>query len=143
ILISFRAQVPAKDTHLLHTARMALRDHLKLDAAWRAVRDSKAQESQIVADACLGLPDPAAAQFLLDHVRRHGDSAAALPRYAYHIARHGTAPTAPAILEAVRYRHEKALLLQAAVLKEVFKGIQERGGTPGMTERHLAAPPTP
>jgi putative heme-binding domain-containing protein len=128
-LLALRRGVPAEDTHLLHVVRMALRDQLLPPSTWKDLRAVKWNEadSRAVADVCPGVPTPAAALFLLDHVRRLGETGDTLYRYVHHIARYAPAGSGPALLAFASGNRPPDLLHQRALFLAVQQGTQERG----------------
>ena len=56
---------PAADTHLRHTIRLAIRNHLKLPEAFAELPENLSQENQAdLAAICLAVPGPASAKHL-------------------------------------------------------------------------------
>ncbi len=129
-LLDLRHAVPAADTHLLHMTRMALRNQLKPKATWKEVFERKWDErdARALADVCLGVPSAEAAHFLLAHVQRYPEPREKLLRYVHHIARHATAENFDRqLVEHFTKAHDGDLGLQAALLKAIHNGTQERG----------------
>jgi len=84
-LLDLWRATPPDDPQLIHTARMALRDHLKRPEILSAVarRDAKftlseAQRGQL-AELCLGIPTPRAADLALEYLQSHADTFPDLP----------------------------------------------------------------
>jgi putative heme-binding domain-containing protein len=133
-LLDRRHVVPAEDTHLLHVVRMALRDQFYPPETWKHVdliswdeRDARA-----VADVVLGLPTAEGAQFLLDHLRRHPNDRTRLTDYVHHIARYGDRTVVTALESFTRADRPEDLVYQAALLKAIVQGTQERGARPSV-----------
>jgi putative heme-binding domain-containing protein len=143
-LLDLLRQVPADDTHLLHVARMALRDQLKARAAWVVVSLFDAQQDltegdeRALADAALGVPGDAAASYLLEHVRRRGGDPVRLAREVHHIARYGDENACRSLFAFVRGKIVTNPVTQAALVKEMHKATQERGATLGPDVREYA-----
>ncbi len=76
LLLALLARAPAADTELIYALRVALRTHaLTADAAtlrsWAASdKPTDLAAAERVADVCLAVPTPAAADFLLGHLER-------------------------------------------------------------------------
>src|SRR5262249_52338563 len=122
------------DTHLLHMARMALRNQLRPEATWKQVRETKWAEAdaRALADVCPGVPSAEAAHFLLAHIERWPEGRDTLVRYVHHIARHATAEDyARQLVGYIRKAHDADFGLQAALFKGIHHGTQERGAAPG------------
>jgi putative heme-binding domain-containing protein len=126
-LLDLRNAVPAEDTHLLHSVRMALRDQLVPATAWPALdRESWSDRDKAgIADVCLGVPSTEAASFLLAYIRANKGSER-LYQFVHHIARHGKDGSTASLLEYVRGLR-LSLLEQRGLLKAIQQGMQERG----------------
>ncbi len=127
-LLDLRHRVPADDTHLLHVVRMALRDQLRSASRWEKlpslVRDES--DARALADVSLGVPSAEAAAFLMNHLKKYAESGDMLTRSVHHIARHGSEPVTKALLTFIRKQEPENLGQQAALLRELEHGMQER-----------------
>ena len=89
---------PADDDQLIHTVRMALRDHLKLPEVMTAVssRDEKFgvsdEERGHLAELCLGIPTIAAADIALEYLKASPNGVTRLGSAVYPLMRHVSAP---------------------------------------------------
>jgi putative heme-binding domain-containing protein len=128
-LLDLHHQVPAADTHLLHTVRMALRNQLLAPEAWARLPFSLGNEAdaRAVADVAPGVPRAEAADYLLQHVRRWPEGHERLAGYVRHIARYAAETSPAALLRFVRENKESDLGHQAALFKALHQGTQERG----------------
>src|SRR5262249_4946644 len=68
-LLDLRFRAPARDTHLVHAIRMALRDQLPT-AFGKLEEELRERDSRVIADVCPGLRSIESAEFLLEHIRR-------------------------------------------------------------------------
>src|SRR5262249_1701852 len=128
-LLELLHKVPAKDTHLRHVVRMALRDHLERWPDLLVIgeeRDLPEAVERAMADVCTGVRKVEAAGVLLRHVRKFKQNRDNLLRYVHHIARYGIWETK--LLEFAQKNEPNDLVLQADVLREIHKGTQESGG---------------
>jgi putative heme-binding domain-containing protein len=127
-LLVLRQSVPAEDTHLLHVARMALRDQLKPGAVWSKLVSLGLSERdrRDLADVAMGVPSAEAAAFLLDHIRTSTESQENQLRFIHHAARHGAKGTATQLLEIIN-AGEHAAAERLGLLQAVQQGAQERG----------------
>jgi putative heme-binding domain-containing protein len=125
-LLALRRGVPKEDTHLLHVARMALRDQLVPQSAWKTVDQThwSDDDARALADVALGVPTADAARFLLRHAQRRLEDDATIVRFVHHIARFGS--DEPALLAFVKADRPRALGHQAALLRAFHQGVQER-----------------
>jgi putative heme-binding domain-containing protein len=137
-LLQLRHQVPAKDTHLLHVVRMALRDTLIPAATWAKVPAFGEKDSRAIADVCLGLRSIESAAFLLDHIKGWREAKEAISNYVHHIARYGAAGSGKESLKLVREKYKDDLPMQAAAFKAAQRGLQERGAALGQSEKTWA-----
>jgi putative heme-binding domain-containing protein len=128
-LLDLRHDVPEEDTHLLHVVRMALRDQFRPEKAWEQVPRSSWTEAdaRAVADVAAGTPNLGSAQFLLQHLRAVQENRDNQVRYAHHTARYGSAETDEQLLGFLRDKHGGDVPLQAALLRAMSQGLQERG----------------
>jgi putative heme-binding domain-containing protein len=129
-LLDLRHAVPAADTHLLYVVRLALRDQLRPAETWAKLplRDWPERDRAAVADVSLGVPSPEAAAYLLAFFRHSPADRGLLTRAVHHIARHGRPEVTRALLDFARGHHPENLGLQVALLREIERGTQERGG---------------
>lgn len=126
-LLALRQGTSAEDTHLLHVARMALRDHLRPSDAWPKL-DSLGlteRDRRDLADVATGVPSAEAAAYLLRHLQTIDERFDNVVRYAHHVARFGTGDTRSGLLRLAAARTSPAEKL--ALLKRVQQGLQERG----------------
>jgi putative heme-binding domain-containing protein len=127
-LLALRHKVPAKDTHLLHVVRMALRNQLRPSSTWEKVNAHKWDErdARALADVALGVHSAEAAGFLLGHVRHYAEPDDALTRMVHHVARYGGPDTTRGLFDFLRTR-VRGPRRQAALLRAFERGHQERG----------------
>ncbi|HEY1375437.1 MAG TPA: PVC-type heme-binding CxxCH protein [Gemmataceae bacterium] len=117
------------DPFLKHTLRIALREQFRGHTDWTVVRE---QDRGAMADVALGLPEPAAADFLADSIGWLADhDGGRLPEYVHHVARYATPDRVTAFIESLRGAHEAGTnRADQAVLLALLRGAQERGGAP-------------
>jgi putative heme-binding domain-containing protein len=139
-LLSLRQSTSAADTHLIHVARIALRDQLKLPETWSRLDDLGLTERdrRDIADVATGVPDSQAAAFLLAQLHRNHENPGTLLRFAHHIARYGSPP---AVAEAVGLAtdEKRTPVERLNLLKSMQEGAQERGAGLDDTARKLAS----
>ena len=128
-LLALRRSVPARDTHLIHVVRMALRDQVRLDDAWQ-VRDRQELDEwdrRNLADVATGVPSQPAAAFLMGHLKGTEETSENLRRYVHHIARHGSPQTTDELLRFVLAAGDRPPGHRLALLRLIQQGFQERG----------------
>lgn len=128
-LLAALEETPAEDNHLVHTIRMALRDHF-LDSgtlAAFAVGDSQEATSRTVAAIAVAAPTSSAADFLITHLQRFDEPADALRKYVEHAARYVSADKLAGLSDVVRRRFADDLTLQTALLTSIRAGLAQRG----------------
>lgn len=139
-LLKLWMDTPADDTHLIHVARMALRDQLRLQESWAAASMLAADPSmgERLMEVSLGVHDAQAAEFLFAQAALRGPD-------------HPLA--APALQEAARWLAEPRLGelyayilgLEASsnalhqIVLAVHRGVQQRGADLPAELRGLAA----
>jgi putative heme-binding domain-containing protein len=134
-LLGFLAQPQVRaDAHLHHTARIALRDSLRLAASWKAAaRITGDRQRGLIADVAPGVHSADSASFLLGYLRK-----ISTPRqgeFVHQVARHGDAGTVKGLLAYARADHPERLAHQAELFKAVQRGTQERGTALGADAR--------
>jgi len=130
-LLALRHVVPADDTHLLYTVRVALRNQLLPTETWSRlpVASWSEQDARAIADVAAGAPTPEAARYLLTQLQRGLEPGRDNQvRYAHHVARYGTDDVVRALLVFGRDGGHADLPTRAAFLKALLQGNQERGG---------------
>jgi putative heme-binding domain-containing protein len=78
----------------------------------------------------LGVPTAESAAYLVRQMARSGGPRPRLAREVHHVARYGNPADLGKLLEVVRNPQTARPLAQATLLKEMYKGAQERGGLP-------------
>ncbi|MBI1917696.1 MAG: c-type cytochrome [Planctomycetes bacterium] len=127
-LLELRHAVPTADTHLLHTVRMALRDQLQAGDTWRLpLAKWSERDREAIADVALGVPTPAAARFLFDHLQGRTQAGELFLRMVHHVARYGSEKTIESLVVFVRNHRPADLRHQAALVLAVERGTGERG----------------
>jgi putative heme-binding domain-containing protein len=139
-LLALRQAAPAEDTHLIHVARMALRDQFLDASAWNALSATSLNErdARDIADIATGVPTAESAKYLLSHVARYAEPAGKLVRYIHHVARYGDDDSGRGLLALLRNRSEQGPARRSALLKAVLRGTQERGATLNDEARGMA-----
>ncbi len=139
-LLALRQSTPADDTHLIHVARMALRDQLTHPDVWPQLETLTLNERdrRDLADVATGVHAPQAAAFLLGHLKRHDEPFANVVRFVHHIARYG-APGSMHELVALVEPEKRSAAERLELLKAMQQGAQERGAGLDDSARRLAA----
>lgn len=114
------------DDHLIHTLRIALRNHLQAKGAFAQLQSEKLSmlELDLVLEIALGVRTAAAADFLLHHWSRvKGDREAVIK----HIAAQAPTGQVDRLVALVEKAWPKDLERQAALFQSVRDGQRERG----------------
>ena len=137
-LLGLLHRAPAADTHLIHTLRMAVRDHFRDGemygqlplTAWTE------KDAQVVADASLSIHNERAAGFLLDHLRQ-AKNARGVSAALRHIARNAPGSLDDLIAFA---RTRAANNLESALnfLTAIHEGAAQRGAQVSESGRKFA-----
>ena len=127
-LLDLRRSIPSKDTHLLYSARMAIRDQLRvpeiLEAVTRKTWDRSDTDS--LADAAVGVESERAGQFLLEYLQTLSTGGVSVERYVAHAARFAPETMLDRLIPVARSLYPQAPQ-QAGLYKVFQQGISERG----------------
>jgi putative heme-binding domain-containing protein len=128
-LLELRSKVPAEDTHLLYTVRVALRDHLRDPVIFERARATEWSEadSRAIADAASGIQTAGAARLLLAHLQRVTEPRDRMIHYLRHVARYAPAPETEPLAALVQRGVPSDLDLQIDLHEVARAGIAERG----------------
>ncbi len=141
-LLETRARtVAAGDAFLVHTLRIALRDHLAQTAPEKAVplNGWSEQETAALADVAVGVPTPGAAAFLLERLKKSKETNVdAVSRSFRHIARYLPGERSDDLAEVVASKFADDPDFQLELFKSMQEGIAQRGGEIGPGARKWA-----
>lgn len=114
------------DALLVHTTRIALRDHLAKFQDFKV--DPSPAGLQSLADVSLGIPAEPAARFLDQFVATPPDwFVARIDEYARHLARYSNDSRLPPLMESLQSHDSWPLERKITALRAVDRGLQERG----------------
>lgn len=129
-LIELWHGAPAEDTHLIHAARISLRDTL---AAQPGLDDlvprflAAPHRLRRLADVTLGIASPAAGDFLLAYLTSPAVDSGRVPEFLEHAGRHIPAESLPKLYEfAISLRPQSDDGRQTAILRAVHRAAQAR-----------------
>ncbi len=129
------SKTPPADTHLIHVARMALRDQLASSGMYAAIDHAGIQGDDEslrakLAEVSLGIPNAEAAAFILKYLASKPTDLGRLPEYLHHVARHVSADRLSEVFNVAPSLRglRPDLSDQRDMLREVQRGLQERGG---------------
>jgi putative heme-binding domain-containing protein len=129
------------DSMLLHTLRMALRDHLLSNTAWQQLPSPLSEADQrTIADVAPGIRSPAAATFLIQFLDKFPVAGAVQVRYVHHAARYASPEMQPMLLDFARKAKPDDLRHQAGLFRAIQQGTQERGAPLSQAARQWAEP---
>lgn len=120
------------DVHLRHAARIALRDHLLHDDWLTAFGKSLRTHSDLssMADLCLAVRSPAAAEFLAAHLDIIGQlQPQRLPEALQFAAAHVEPEAAERVVATIRAGYSGRLIEQGQLLTAMAEGFNRRGET--------------
>ena len=118
-LLAVVAACPPDDTHLLHSARIALRNCLASPGGWAAASANlDAPGGGALVDVAAGVASREAANFLAARIKAGNTD----PRFCEKVGRYGDDATAGAVVEAVLNQPKPV-----AALKALAQGLQARG----------------
>ncbi|MBL9125300.1 MAG: HEAT repeat domain-containing protein, partial [Planctomycetaceae bacterium] len=132
-------RTPADDTHLIHVARIALREHLLEPGMYAKLADAANQDPKLaarLADVSLGVPTPEAGAYLLAHLVTGDVPRELIGPYLHHVSRHIAADQVPSIYAYAEVFQEADPTMQLSAVRAMHQGAQERGSqTPGVVLR--------
>ena len=139
-LLALRRKTATDDNHLIHVARMALRDQLKTADMWKGLATLRLseQDRRDIADVALGVPSVESGAFLLAYLPSVNETPANWLRFVHHIARYGALDQIGGLTDLVAHTDQHGFRLQADLIKALHQGFQERG-TPPSAEMHKLA----
>ncbi len=139
-LLALRQSAPEDDTHLIHVARMALRDQFLESQVWPqlAKLELSERDRRDIADIATGVHTAEAAAFLLEQIKQLEYPQATLARFIHHIARYG-AQASTDKLAAFADPQKRSPAQRLELLKAIQQGFQERGAPLGKEARQEAA----
>ncbi len=129
VLLDARHAAPAEDAQLVHAVRMALRDQFLSAAKWPGIGDPAYSEADFrdLADVALGDPGADSGRFVLEFVGKYPEGRDPLIEHLLHAARRVELSLVPEVVAFARQKDPADLGLQAALLKAVHQGLQDRG----------------
>jgi putative heme-binding domain-containing protein len=131
-LLDLRSKVPADDTHLLHTVRMALRNQLRPPDHWTKLPDPLPEtDARAIADVAPGLATPQAGAYLVRHLQKYPETGETLLGQVRHAARHVADDLQGSLIDLAKTNKPGDIRHQATLLKAIQQGTQERGGKLG------------
>jgi len=128
-LLALWNRTSPEDAMLVHTIRLALRDHLAacdnvVVVSRRWVRGEN--ERRRLADVSLGLRRADAAAFLHAHLRSEESDPQRLREFLHHVARYAEAAELPEVYATARTYQDKRHTVQATVLRALYRASQAR-----------------
>jgi putative heme-binding domain-containing protein len=122
----------AEDTHLVHTARIALRDHLLVKGAYDKLKPLLEKQPQYVhrvARVSLGARTAESGRFVLDYLTAHRHDGGALDAYLHHAARYVPKTNLAAVFDHAKSYQSGPLEQQRVAVKSLHRALQERGAS--------------
>jgi len=130
-LASFWNSIDAKDSHLEYAVRLALRNQLRDDNAWKRVAQwPKADRnfSRLIADVCFGVHNELSARHVRNYLSTFDEGDYNWTRDAIrYVIRHSSPDSTSWALRLAQKRGKTNLVLQGVILKAAAQGAQERG----------------
>jgi len=124
-LLRLLARIPAPDTHLRHTVKVALRDNLKQE--FPKISELSESDSRAVADAALAVNAAPAAGFLLEHLQRFSESHDITAKFLRHAARFAPAADLDSLAKFAQTKFAGDVDFQLDLFKSVQEGTAQRG----------------
>ncbi|MBL8827344.1 MAG: c-type cytochrome [Planctomycetaceae bacterium] len=120
---------PAEDTHLVHVIRLAIREQLRLPGIYAEITTLVTTPADLnrLVDVSLGLPTPAAAEFVQSRLNAGSVPNDVLGASIEHVARHLSTDKLSSALEQFRRYEQAPLEQQVIVTRALSKAIPARG----------------
>lgn len=128
-LFQLISETPAQDTHLVHVARMALRDQLRDDAVLTALaRASLGEaESRVLAELAVAVKTSAAADLVLDYLDRFGKNDPKATDYVAFAGQYASEGRIEQLANLIRTRFADNPGYQFQQLRSIHTGLERRG----------------
>ena len=139
-LLVLRQTIPADDNHMIHVARMALRDQLEAGGTWERLETIGLTERdrRDIADVALGVHSPESAAFLLAYLQKLAETPENWLRFVHHIARYGALDRIGGLTDLIGRPGHHGDRVKADLIKAIHQGFQERGTPPDAAMHQLA-----
>jgi len=123
------AETPSQDTHLVHVARMALRDQLRDDAVLTALAKASLgeAESRVLAELAVAVKTSAAADLVLDYLDRFGKNDPKATEYVAFAGQFAGEGRIEQLANLIRTRFADNPAYQFQQLKSIHTGLERRG----------------
>lgn len=140
-LLALRLNADPADNHLVHMARMSLRDQLRPAGVLGRVSTLPLNETEAraIADVCVALATPDAAAYLVRHLQKYPENRDTLNRYLRHAARYLPESRSDELAELARGKVADDFDLQLSLFQSVQQGLAQRGAQPGSGVRTWGA----
>lgn len=129
-LLGLWQAAPADDTHLVHVARISLRDSMQSIGDWPAFTaefTDRPEAYRRLASIALGISTPAAGEFLLAYLRSSAADAMRLPEFVQHASQHLPEGSLPVLYAYVAGLREKQSELEnVEIVRSVQRALQVR-----------------
>ena len=128
-LFQLRAESPSEDTHLVHVARMALRDQLRDEAVLTALSKASLEEAQIrtLAELAVAVKTSAAADLVLDYLDRFGKDDPMATEYVAFAGQYANEARVEQLAKLIRTRFADNPGYQFQQLQSIHTGLERRG----------------
>ncbi len=126
-LLNLLARTPTYDDHLRHTARIALRNQLREGGPILMYSRYKPAEAKEIASVCLGIPNPDAASFLIEHIQNATEPTAKVTEYVRHAARYVPEERVAKLTSYIRDHYKTEVDQQLNFFKAIQEGSAQRG----------------
>ena len=119
----------AEDTHLVHVARIALRDQLREDAVLAKLGGAKFTEPQLktLAELAIAVKTPAAADLVLDYLDRFGKNDPKVSEYVAFAGQFASENRVASLANLIRTRFADNPAYQFQQLQSIQTGLERRG----------------
>jgi len=129
-LIALWSDAPKDDTHLIHMARMALRDQLVPPGVFSSLKEILGDDQAAlgkVADVCIGVKTEESGAWALAWMTSQPLSGGAIAAFIKHVIRYGPKEALGAAFDLAQKTSSRPLREQIGLIRSMSQGCQERG----------------
>ncbi len=129
-LVQLWKSTDADDVQLIHSARIALRNQLRVSDVVDQIGAARLSRDELdhVAEIALAVPGEAAAWFTFNYVREHEVTPSILDKSLTHVAKNVRPERLDDVVEYIQRTVPRDINRQSSLFHSIFSGLTQRGG---------------
>lgn len=129
-LVAFRKKIPAEDSHMIYTTRLALRNLLRHEPLMIGAASKKwpEEDAAVLSTVLVGVEMPASGVFLYNYVKNQDIPKEELPKAFMHIVRFVPSQQINDVIATGMAKAEKMPELEFLTFKNLQEGLKRRAG---------------